>query len=186
MRQLWVLAGGNGAGKTTFYDKMLGPLDVAFINADIIAREIFPDNPEANSYKAAKLAEEMRKEQLSKGKSFCFETVFSHPSKIDFIAQAKALGYEITLIIIHIQSPELNLARIDERVKEGGHNVPSDKVKSRIPRTLENVKKAIPLCDRVWVLDNSSLESPFKNVLSIKNGVRTEHVNPLPTWASCF
>lgn len=183
MKQLWVLVGGNGAGKTTFFETMLRPLGLPFINADVIAKEVFPDNPEGHSYQAAKLAEAMREEQLRKGTSFCFETVFSHPSKIDFIGQAKAFGYEIILVVIHVQSPELNLARINQRAQEGGHNVPRDKVISRIPRMLDNVKKAIPLCDQVRMLDNSSLKKPFLEVLTIKNGVRTKHVNPLPTWA---
>tara|TARA_R110000803_G_scaffold75946_2_gene140307 strand:+ start:592 stop:1152 length:561 start_codon:yes stop_codon:yes gene_type:complete len=186
MKQLWVLVGGNGAGKTTFYETMLRPLGLPFINADVIAKEVFPNDPEGLSYQAAKLAEAMREEQLIKGSSFCFETVFSHPSKIDFIAEAKALRYEIILVVIHVQSSELNLARISQRVQEGGHNVPSEKVISRIPRMLDNVKKAIPLCDQVRVLDNSSLEQPFLEVLSIKKGVRTKHVNPLPAWVCKF
>ena len=64
MKQLWVLAGGNGAGKSTFYREALKPLGIPFINADQIAREIYPDDPEANSYNAAKIAEHMRAEQL--------------------------------------------------------------------------------------------------------------------------
>lgn len=186
MKQLWVLVGGNGAGKSTFYKHMLEPLGLPFINADVIAKDVFPDDPEGNSYLAAKLAETMREEQLRKGTSFCFETVFSHPSKVDFLGRAKAFGYNITLVVIHVSSVDLNLARISERVNEGGHDVPSDKVMSRIPRMLDNVKKAIPLCDQVRVLDNSSLETPFLEVLTIKNGVRTQHLNPLPAWASGF
>ncbi|OEJ65521.1 AAA family ATPase [Magnetovibrio blakemorei] len=183
MKQLWVLVGGNGAGKTTFYEQMLRPLNLPFINADVIAKEIFSEDPESYSYEAAKLAEKMREEQLLKGTNFCFETVFSHPSKVDFIAHAKALGYQIILMVIHVETVELNLVRINERVKEGGHSVPDKKVVSRIPRTLKNVEKAIPLCNQVYVLDNSSLENPFLKVLTIKDGARTEHIKPLPTWA---
>lgn len=186
MKQLWVLAGGNGAGKTTFYEQMLRPLNLPFINADNIAKVIFPEDPEGHSYEAAKLAEKMREEQLLKGTSFCFETVFSHPSKVDFIAHAKALGYQIILVVLHVETVELNLARINQRVKEGGHSVPDEKVLSRIPRTLENVEKAIPLCDQVHVLDNSSLQNPFLEILTIKDGARTEHIKPLPTWANGF
>lgn len=186
MKQLWVLVGGNGAGKTTFYETMLKVLGLPFINADLIAKDMFPDDPEGQSYAAAKLAEAMREEQIKKGASFCFETVFSHPSKVDFMARAKAQGYEIILVVIHVETPDLNLARIHQRVEEGGHNVQSDKVRSRIPRLMDNVEKAIPLCDQVRMLDNSSLETPFLEVLTIKDGVRTEHVNPLPEWARRF
>lgn len=186
MKQLWMLVGGNGAGKSTFYHQVLEPLGMPFINADLIAKELYPDNPEANSYQAAKLAEQLRYEQLSEGNSFCFETVFSHPSKIDFVAHAKALGYQIILVVIHVNTVNLNQARVAQRVEEGGHHVPGDKVESRIPRMLENVKATIPLCDQVRVLDNSRLDQPFVPVLTIKAGLKVSHITPLPGWAVDF
>lgn len=183
-KQLWMLVGGNGAGKSTFYYQMLQPLGIPFINADLIAKAVFPDDPEGRSYEAAKIAETMRLEQLRAGHSFCFETVFSHPSKIDFMAQAKALGYQLIMVVIHVGSTELNLARISQCVADGGHNVPADKVEARIPRMLEHVRIAIPLCDQVRVLDNSRLDAPFRLVLTIKGAVRTAHISPLPQWAA--
>ena len=183
MKQLWILVGGNGAGKSTFYRLMLKPLGIPFINADQIAREIYPDDPEGNSYNAAKVAQQMRMEQVQAGNSFCFETVFSHPSKIDFLAHAKALGYQIILVLIHLEHSDINKARISQRVAEGGHHVPDEKVEVRIPRTLSHVKKAVPLCDQVRVLDNSHSESPFIPVLSIIHGQTARHLDPLPKWA---
>lgn len=183
MKQLWMLVGGNGAGKSTFYDIALKPLGMPFINADIIARELYPDDPEANSYNAARLAEATRFKLLQAGRSFCFETVFSHPSKVDFIAMARALGYQVILVVIHLDNSELNKMRIAQRVTEGGHNVPEDKVESRIARFLDNVVKAIPLCDEVRVLDNSRLDTPFLPVLTIRAGAVEAHSRPLPGWA---
>lgn len=182
-KQLWMLVGGNGAGKSTFYHQKLQPMGMPFINADLIAREVFPDDPEVHSYDAAKIAENMRLELLQLGHSFCFETVFSHPSKIDFMAQAKALGYQLIMVMIHVEPTGLNLARISQRVADGGHNVPADKVEARIPRMLEHVRIAIPLCDQVRVLDNSRLDTPFRPILTIKGGKRTVHLSPLPRWA---
>jgi predicted ABC-type ATPase len=186
MKQLWMLVGGNGAGKSTFYEQALKPLGMPFINADLIAKQIFPDAPEINSYQAAQLAETLRLDQLDKGKSFCFETVFSHPSKIDFIARAKALGYQIILVVIHVEPVALNQARIAQRVLEGGHNMADEKVASRIPRTLDNIASALALCDEVRVLDNSNLSQPFAPVLTIKQGKRKAHRRPLPLWAKNF
>ncbi len=182
MKQLWILVGGNGAGKSTFYRLMLKPRGIPFINADQIAREIYPDDPEENSYNAAKIAEKMCTEQIQAGNSFCFETVFSHPSKVDFLGQAKALGYQIILVLIHLEHTDLNKARISQRVSEGGHNVPDEKVEQRIPRTLAQVKKAIPLCDQVRILDNSRSDKPFTPVVSIIEGQTTRHFQPLPGW----
>lgn len=181
--QLWVLAGGNGAGKTTFYRQFLEPRGVLFANADEIARQIDPATPEQQSYKAARLVEQLRRQLLRERKSFCFETVFSHTSKVDFVAEARAAGYEIILVIVHLESAALNQARVAQRVSEGGHSVPEEKVVSRIPRALENLHKALPLCDQVHVLDNSSATSPFERVAVLKQQAPAFLADPLPGWA---
>ncbi|QEP41801.1 hypothetical protein D5085_00740 [Ectothiorhodospiraceae bacterium BW-2] len=183
-KQLWILVGGNGAGKSTFYSLYLEPLNLPFVNADRIAKETYPENPEEHSYDAAKLAEELRTQLLLSGASFCFETVYSHPSKIDFVAQAKALGYEVIMVFIHLHMTMLNQARIAQRVREGGHFVPESKVLKRIPKTLQNVKKSIALCDQIHVIDNSSTEQPFKRVLLIQHGKIKYSARILPDWVS--
>ncbi len=182
-KQLWILAGGNGAGKSTFYRTQLAPLELPFVNADILAKEVYPQSPEEHSYDAAKLASEIRFQLLHEGRSFCFETVFSHPSKIDFVAQAKALGYDIILVFIHLDTVSLNQARVAQRISEGGHNVPDEKVASRIPRLLQNIKKTLPLCDQVRILNNSRIDSPFQQVAVIRNGQKIQQEIPLPCWA---
>ncbi len=181
--QLWVLAGGNGAGKTTFYRQFLEPRGVLFANADEVARQIDSKSPEQQSYQAAQMVGELRRQLLRERKSFCFETVFSHPSKVDFVADARAAGYEIILVIVHLESATLNQARVAQRVSEGGHSVPVDKLISRIPRTLENLRKALPLCDQVHVLDNSSATSPFQRVAVLNEQRLAFAVDPLPGWA---
>ncbi len=181
-----MLVGGNGAGKSTFYERMLKPRGLPFINADLIAKDVFPEDPEGRSRDAARIAESLRLDLLAEGRSFCFETVFSHPSKIDFIARAKALGYQIILVVIHVEFVSLNHARIAQRVIDGGHNVDPQKVLDRIPRMLKHVSAAIPLCDQVRVLDNSRLDDPYKPVLTIRQGVRTLHIDPLPAWSRHF
>ena len=182
-KQLWVLTGGNGAGKSTFYKTQLKPFGLPFINADVIAKELYPEAPESHSYDAAKIAAHMRFELLAKGESFCFETVFSHPSKIDFVAQAKANGYEVVLVFIHLDNLELNLARIAQRVEEGGHTVPPEKVESRIPRTLGHIKTVIPLCDKVYVLANQSYEKPFERIATLSHSGLILHNDEIPIWA---
>jgi len=181
-KQLWILAGGNGAGKSTFYRTQLAALGLPFINADILAKELYPQSPEEHSYDAAILAAEMRFQLLHEGRSFCFETVFSHPSKIDFVAQAKVLGYEIILVFIHLDTVSLNQARVAQRISEGGHNVPDEKVASRIPKLLQNIKNTLPLCDQVSILNNSRIDNPFEQVAVFRNGQLREKI-PLPDWA---
>ena len=182
-RQLWVLAGGNGAGKSTFYDLHLAKYGIKFVNADLIAKDIDSDNPEGLSYQAATVAAKIREDLLSQGVSFCFETVFSHESKIDFLAQAKANGYKIILVYIHLFDSSLNEARVNQRVSEGGHNVPTEKIHSRIPRTMKNIKTALSIVDEARVLDNSSKDDPFQQVIVMKSGNYEVKADPLPEWA---
>ena len=165
MKQLWLLVGGNGAGKSTFYRLVLEPLGLPFVNADRLARLVYPEAPEARSYEAALLAEQQRNTLLLSGASFCFETVYSHPSKIDFDARPKTLGYAVIMVVIHLERSELNAARVAQRV-------------------LAQVQASIPLCDQVRVLDNSSADDPFQPVLTIQGGRVEIHQHPLPSWAA--
>ncbi|RFC39223.1 MAG: putative ABC-type ATPase [Candidatus Nitrotoga sp. LAW] len=182
-QQLWLLAGGNGAGKSTFYRMYLEPKGMPFVNADLLARQLFPDESEARSYEAAIIAGEIRAQFLQEGRTFCFETVFSHPSKIDFIAQAKVMGYEVILVFIHLRDIALNHARIAQRVIEGGHYVPAEKVNSRIPRTLAHIQQTLSLCDYVYILDNSRADDPFQQIAVLRHGQLEIAKQPLAEWS---
>lgn len=153
------------------------------MNADFIAKEIDPEKPERSSYHSATLAAKIREDLISQGVSFCFETVFSHESKIDFIAQAKANGYQIIILYIHLFDSSLNEARVKQRVSEGGHSVPPEKIRSRIPRTTKNIKTAFSLVDEARILDNSSRRNPFQQIILMKAGRFEAKVTPLPKWA---
>ena len=183
-KQLWLLAGGNGAGKSTFYQHFLQTTGLPFVNADILARQLDNDQPEKLSYKAARLAERLRTDLLASGTSFCFETVFSHPSKIDFLATAKAHGYEIILVYIHLLSDSLNQARVKQRVDAGGHNVPAEKIITQIPGTMRYVRDALPLVDTAQFYDNASHMQPYRSIASMHKGKLQIQQNPLPDWAT--
>jgi len=182
-RQLWVVAGGNGAGKSTFYRLYLEPRGVKLVNADLIAKQIARGDPQGAGYEAAVLAARLRTAMLEEGVSFCFETVFSHPSKIDFIAEAKARGYQVVLVFIHLATTELNQARVAQRVSEGGHDVPWEKIVSRVPRTLQHIRTALPLVDVAALFDNSSRSDPFRPVARLTAGMLQHQARPLPGWA---
>ena len=182
-RQLWVLAGGNGAGKSTFYNLYLSKYGIKFVNADLIAKDLDSENPEGLSYHAATLAAKIREDLISQGVSFCFETVFSHESKVDFIAQAKTNCYKIILVYIHLFDSSLNEARVKQRVSEGGHSVPIEKIHSRIPRTMKLIKTALSIVDEARILDNSSKDDPFQQIIVMKSGNYETKSDPLPEWA---
>ena len=139
-KQMWILVGGNGAGKSTFYRLYLQGLGFPFVNADVLARIAFPDSPEQSSYQAALLAQDQRERLLLEGASFCFETVFSHPSKIDFVARAKSLGYQVVMVFIHLCHPAPNHARIQMLQMEGGTPFPARRWISGFPACLPTSK----------------------------------------------
>jgi predicted ABC-type ATPase len=190
--QLWVVAGGNGAGKSTFYRLFLAPRGIKLVNADLLAREINAAHPDEVSYQAANWVGRLLADLLDEGLSFCFETVFSHPSKIDLVARAKAGGYRVMLVYIHLDNPGLNEARVRQRVSEGGHNVPADKVRSRIPRTMQYVSDVLTLVDEAWLMNNSSHDGPFRLVAVVRKGrlvragggaLQADAAEPMPEWA---
>lgn len=181
--ELWLLVGGNGAGKSTFYDRYLKPRNIPLINADNIARTLWPDEPEAHSYEAALVAEKERLRLVEEGQTFCFETVYSHPSKIDFVATARAAGYRIYIFYFHLGDTGLHNARVASRVQAGGHNVPENKVNSRVPRTFANVRDSVGLADELHLVDNSSLVSPYVRIACWRDGVWETFVKDVPEWA---
>ena len=182
--QLIIIAGGNGAGKSTFFRNYLKPSGIPFVNADEIAREIWPEDAEGNSYAAMQLAESTREDALQLGRSFCFETVFSHESKLEFIERAKQRGYDITIYVIHVCHSAINIGRVEQRVAEGGHAVPTDKIISRIPRTLMHLKAAVQCADQMVLLDNSRYDDPYRVCATFTSCKWEITIKDVPLWVT--
>lgn len=183
-KQRWCLVGGNGAGKSTFYHRQLEPSGLEFVNADLIARSLHQTVGAAESKEAQEIARQAVEQKISRGDTFCFETVFSHISKVTLLRQAKAAGYEVNLVMIHLSTPQLNLARVHQRVEKGGHNVPADRVSARIPRMLEHVKMVLGEVDNAMLIDNSSGSQAMKTVAVVANGIVKKKEESVPTWAA--
>jgi predicted ABC-type ATPase len=173
------LAGPNGAGKTTFYYAHLQPAGLRFVNADLLARELNID-----PYEAAAVATSIREELIRQRESFVFETVFSDPvgGKLSFLSDAAAAGYTVLLCFIGTSGPEVSEERVAMRVSQGGHDVPSDKLVSRYPRILKNLRKALRTLPHVWVFDNDDLRSPFRLVAVCEGGRLVKLHRPVPVW----
>lgn len=173
------VTGPNGAGKTTFYQAHLKPAGLRFINADVLAREL-----EMESYAAARVAGSLRSALVELGESFMFETVFSDPvgDKLAFLKDAASRGYTVILCFIGISGPEVSEQRVAMRVSQGGHDVPSDKLITRFPRTLANLQSAIRELPHVWIFDNDDLREPFRKVAVYEQGRRVFEGKPAPKW----
>ena len=112
------------------------------------------------------------------------ETVFSDPvgAKIEFFEAAQRAGYEVMLVFIGIEGAELSAARVMQRVLEGGHDVPADRLLARYPRTLANLAHAIARLGTVVVLDNSNPEDPYRPVATFLRGRVQSLAEPPPDW----
>ncbi|MHB8766404.1 MAG: AAA family ATPase [Deferrisomatales bacterium] len=182
---LVVLAGPNGAGKSTFFELYLAQLGLPFVNADQIARALAPEAPASAAYVAAAAATAERRRRVGKGESFATETVLSDPvgEKVALLREARATGFTVILVFIGLESPELCAARVAQRVEEGGHDVPDEKIQARYPRTLSNLRAALPVVDAAYLFDNSSCDEPYRFVASYRNGKLRRKGNRTSSWA---
>ncbi len=121
----------------------------------------FKTRDAVNSYTIAILTNFLQQVHISKGLSFSQETVFSHPSKVAALKTAIESGFRTYLYFVANRDVSINLTRIANRVKSGGHDVPVDKVVSRAERALSNVAQALAYCSRAYFFDNSSATMEF-------------------------
>ena len=173
------IAGPNGAGKSTFFEAHLKSSGLRFLNADVLAREL-----DVAPYEAARMGAAIRTELVAQRESFIFETVFSDPvgDKLGFLKQAAQSGYAVVLCFIGIGGAETSEQRVSMRVSQGGHNVPTEKLFERFPRTLANLAAAIRQLPRVLIFDNDDLRTPFRLVAIYANGLQLHLNEPIPPW----
>jgi predicted ABC-type ATPase len=169
--RLDVVVGPNGAGKSTFVELILAPLrpGITFVNADVIAAQRWPTDPQAHAYDAAQIAAQTRARLIELGEPFLAETVFSHPSKLDLISGARAARYVVELHVLLVPE-ELAVQRVSARVASGGHTVPEDKIRSRYQRLWPLVAQAMREADVAHVWDNSRRDGPTE-VLLLRAGI---------------
>lgn len=157
--ELLIIAGPNGAGKTTFVNTFLPEYTNVreFVNADLIAKGISPFEPEGALIEAGKTLLTRVNQLIEAKTSFAFETTLSGKGYINLIRRAKENGYFIKLYFIYLNSTELSIKRIQDRVLKGGHNVPKEITIRRYTRSLANFFHLYqPLADEWQFFDNSS------------------------------
>ncbi|MGH1372865.1 MAG: zeta toxin family protein [Cellvibrionaceae bacterium] len=166
--QMILIAGPNGSGKSTLTNHLMSEgFDFGvYINPDEIAARL-TGNDVARVRQAQKIAEDQRNKLRTAGVTHSFESVMSHPSKIEYMVQAKADGFNVTLLYVGIDDPKTNVSRVENRVKLGGHPVPIDKILSRYKRTMDMLYDAAMTADHALVFDNSSADG-IKLIAEIK------------------
>jgi predicted ABC-type ATPase len=158
MPTLYIIAGPNGAGKTTSAESMLpGILNcVEFVNADNIAKGLSPFNTEGVAFEAGRIMLHRINDLAFQKVDFVIETTLSTLSYAKFIKDCKANNYEIVLVYIWLNHPDIAVERVAQRVKTGGHNIPKEIIVRRYYKGMKNLTNIfLPLCDEWIIADNS-------------------------------
>ena len=177
MPTIYLIAGCNGAGKTTFAREFL-PIEVKclrFFNADEIARGLSPLDPGAGAVQAGRLLLRQIEASLRRRETFALESTLSGKTYLHLFRRARRLGYEIELHYLWLSSPAQAIARVRQRVRMGGHNVPETDIRRRFERSLVHlIGHYLPLATRWVVWDNRGLPakrlafSPVHDIESVR------------------
>ena len=171
-QKIVIIAGPNGAGKTTFARKFL-PNEAdcpVFVNADLIAAGLAPFAPEAAAFRAGRLMLEEIENHVHYRESFAFETTLSGLMYARLIPKWRALGYRVKLIYLSLPNPEIAIARVANRVAQGGHSIPEADIRRRFEAGWRHFNSSYKLLVNAWALyDNSQPESVL-----IEEGVNDE------------
>jgi predicted ABC-type ATPase len=180
--RLYIVAGCNGAGKTTASFSLLPEiLDCeVFINADEIARELNPENVARVAFEAGRMMLEQINERIRNGETFAFETTLAARSYKETILLAQAMGFLVTLIYFWLDSPEMAITRVKKRVEEGGHHIETEVIRRRYTRGLQNLFSIyLPLATEYLIYDNSNGKPELVVARQINQEIQ---INNSPLW----
>jgi predicted ABC-type ATPase len=172
---LLVVAGPNGSGKDD--TDILYPPNLAIRFRRPIPTTLplgLSGDDEARFRAAQAQAEHIREECLRAASSFSMETVMSHPSKLDLMRRARLPGYDVLLFFVGVEHSDINIARVAQRVRQGGHHVPSDRIVKRYMRTMSLLPDAVLIANRSVIFDNTApdSETTYQGLLVEQTGLR--------------
>ncbi|XAH23534.1 AAA family ATPase [Xylophilus sp. GW821-FHT01B05] len=185
-----LLAGPNGAGKSTLYralvrDGIVGKA-LEFVNADLHERDQLQHmaDPQQRSEAARAWADARRAQLLAAGTAFVSETVFSHPSKLQLLREARAHGFTVALHVVALDDPQRLLTRVAQRVREGGHGVPAERILARYARTMAHLAQAVLLADAAYLYDARDVADGGPRLVAVRTAGGVTVIDaPLPPWA---
>lgn len=163
-KNLYIISGCNGAGKTTASFTVLPEILQCkeFVNADEIAKGLSPFNPESVAIEAGRLMLQRIDELLERDETFSIETTLATKSYINLVRRAQAKGYRVHLIFFWLETSELAVQRVAERVSKGGHNIPTEVIHRRYVAGIRNLFKIFMSEVDLWMIyDNSRTPRTF-------------------------
>jgi len=182
---LIVIAGSNGAGKSTFTASLGDAAGVPVLDPDAVARRLQPLAPERAAVRAGREILQQQDAFLTQRLSFAVETTLAGTGALHLMDAARSRGYVVHLVYIGLENVQTALDRIVERHAQGGHSVPAHDVGRRYGRSMRNLHAAVTRADHVLLFDNSSARS-MRLVLSVDDGRATIYADVLPVWVSTY
>jgi predicted ABC-type ATPase len=161
-KYLYIVAGCNGAGKTTASFTILPQIlhCKEFVNADEIAKGLSPFQPELVAFEAGRIMLKRIEDLFAANQSFAFETTLATKSYKHKILNAKKSGYHVVLLFFWLNNVQLAIERVKTRVQEGGHNIPTDVIVRRYKNGIKNLFDIyLPIVDEGYIFDNSEIKS---------------------------
>ena len=180
-----MIAGANGAGKSTLTSGNSSTFaSIPVLDPDTFAKTIRSSGTTISPIAAGREVLRLTEEHLKRRQSFAVETTLSGKNYLRLMRYARdtSRGFEVTLIYIGTGSVEINIARIAERVRAGGHNVPEVDVRRRYLRSLENLPVAAKNADHVLLFDNSHQQG--YQLVGILSRTKSDWFSPLPSWVA--
>jgi len=172
LKNLYIIAGCNGAGKTTASFSILPEMLECkeFVNADEIAKGLSPFQPEKVAIEAGRIMLDRISELIKNDEVFAFETTLASRTFQHTVKLAQSKGYNVVLLYFWLQNVDLAIARVKNRVKEGGHNIPTETIIRRYKNGIKNLFEIyMPIVDELMIFDNSN-DEPIIIAEKEKNG----------------
>lgn len=181
MPNIYIIAGCNGAGKTTASYTVLPEMLQCkeFVNADEIAKGLSPFQPEKVAIEAGRIMLNRLNELIEKNIDFAFETTLATKSYASLIKKVQNLGYEVTLLFFWLNSEELAKERVKSRVLSGGHNIDSDVISRRYKNGIKNlIHLYLPICDYWMIFDNSNIPTKIvaEGIKNLENEIHNQDI----------
>ena len=175
MKKIYLVAGANGSGKTTFAKKLSSNLNLPFVNADEIAKELDPQNTTGGKMTAGRVFFANIEAHLNKEESFILESTLSGKYLLKLIRKAKKIGYNVELVYIFLENPKVCIERVKERVLNGGHHVPDEDVIRRFYRSKNNFWHVYKDLVDNWLIIYNSVLSFKQFCVKTQKGFSVSH-----------